>query len=75
MVLVEDVISFIDVQKEITYRIACDVTEVMHFPDGNEYAICPRCNITLEREYQKFCDRCGQKLNWYSYDKATVIKK
>lgn len=75
MVLVEDVISFIDVQEEVTYRTARDVTEVMQFPDGDEYAICPRCKITLEREYQKFCDRCGQKLNWHSYDKATVIKK
>lgn len=26
--------------------------------------VCPRCNRTLDREYQKFCDRCGQRLAW-----------
>lgn len=23
-----------------------------------------KCNMTIEREYQSFCDRCGQRLNW-----------
>lgn len=28
------------------------------------YPVCPRCKRTFEREYQKFCDRCGQRLAW-----------
>ena len=28
------------------------------------YFICPRCDVTMEREYQACCDRCGQRLNW-----------
>ena len=28
------------------------------------YPVCPRCDSTFEREYQQFCDRCGQRLGW-----------
>ena len=28
------------------------------------YFICPRCDVTMEREYQTYCDRCGQCLGW-----------
>ena len=38
------------------------------------YYICPNCNITMEREFMSFCDRCGQRLNWKEYKKALVIK-
>lgn len=31
------------------------------------FAVCPRCKITLEREYQNYCDRCGQALKWQGY--------
>ena len=41
---------------------------------GN-YPVCPRCKLTLDREYQRFCDRCGQRLDWSRYDKAVVILK
>lgn len=37
------------------------------------FPVCPGCNSTLEREYQAYCDRCGTKLNWKNYGKATVI--
>ena len=37
------------------------------------YYVCPRCKITLEREFMAFCDRCGQKLDWRSYKKAKII--
>ena len=26
--------------------------------------LCPRCRIPLDRDYQSYCDRCGQHLNW-----------
>lgn len=34
------------------------------FGGDSAYYLCPRCDITMEREYQAYCDRCGQKLGW-----------
>lgn len=28
------------------------------------YFLCPKCGILLEREFVRYCDGCGQKLNW-----------
>ena len=36
------------------------------------YYICPRCGITMEREFMSYCDRCGQCLGWKHYKKAAV---
>lgn len=49
---------------ELGFRQALPVTEVRLFRDGWTYPVCPRCKITMEREYQNFCDRCGQRLDW-----------
>lgn len=57
------------------YREAMGVEEVLLFPNGNAYAVCPRCKITLEREYQSYCDRCGQHLDWRGFRKARVIRR
>lgn len=47
------------------YRKPLVVTKWRAFgPEGYEYPVCPRCNRTFEREYQRFCDRCGQRLAW-----------
>lgn len=37
------------------------------------FPVCPQCRITMEREYQSYCDRCGQCLGWRNYRKAKVI--
>ncbi|MCD8382772.1 MAG: helix-turn-helix transcriptional regulator [Clostridiales bacterium] len=37
------------------------------------FPVCPRCDITLEREYQVYCDRCGQHLDWSGFDNAMII--
>lgn len=37
------------------------------------YPVCPQCGITMEREYQPYCDRCGQCLDWTSYKNAAII--
>lgn len=37
------------------------------------FPVCPKCTITLEREYQAYCDRCGQCLDWSCLQKATII--
>ena len=38
------------------------------------YPICPNCGYAMEREYQKYCERCGQLLGWrrFSTGKITV---
>lgn len=55
------------------YRKALLVQELMVFPGGSGYYLCPRCRITLEREFVSYCDRCGQHLGWKRYRKARVI--
>ena len=55
------------------YRMKMPVTEVMLFPDGSSYYVCPRCHITMEREFMHFCDRCGQRLDWKGYKKARIV--
>ena len=55
------------------YRKALLVQELMVFSDGACYYICPRCRITLDREFMSYCDRCGQRLGWKEYRKVRVI--
>lgn len=58
------------------FRIPRPVTERMVFPDcrgAPSYYVCPRCGITLEREFMSFCDRCGQRLGWRGCQNASVI--
>lgn len=61
----------------LSYRTPMMITEVMEFPTmrgASAYYVCPRCGITLDREYQSFCDRCGQHLDWCRCGYAKVIK-
>lgn len=37
------------------------------------YYICPRCKISLERDFMSCCGRCGQKLDWKDYKKAKIV--
>lgn len=37
------------------------------------YYACPRCGLTMEREFTSFCDRCGQRLGWRGYRSAKII--
>ena len=50
------------------------VEQILWLPSGYTYPICPACRITLEREYQSYCDRCGQCLNWDRFGKALIIR-
>lgn len=62
---------------QFSYRVGMRVTEVMVFKSSftgeTGYYVCPRCRITLEREFMCFCDRCGQRLDWKGYKKAKVV--
>ncbi|MGI6019821.1 MAG: hypothetical protein ACOX8M_13745 [Marvinbryantia sp.] len=57
----------------VKYRMEVPVTEVRVFLSGDAYYICPRCGITLEREFMSYCDRFGQHLGWRNYEKAKVV--
>lgn len=55
-------------------RVPMQVVEVRYFSGAmSGFPVCPQCGISLEREYQAFCDRCGQMLSWYNYHNAHVI--
>lgn len=62
---------------QFSYRIAMRVREVMVYQSEQTgdigYYVCPRCHITLEREFVSFCDRCGQNLDWEDYENATIL--
>ena len=49
------------------------VMAVLTFQSGTSYPICPRCDCSMDREYMRYCDRCGQRLSWERYDTAAVI--
>jgi len=60
----------------LTYRFPMSVRELMIFPDTiNEYSayVCPRCGITMEREFMAYCDRCGQCLDWKWHAQAKIV--
>ena len=55
------------------YRMPFPVTKVKVYCNGDSYPVCPRCDCTMDREYMKFCDRCGQHLAWGAFDFAGII--
>lgn len=55
-----------------TYRWPMQVKAVCSYRRGAEFPQCPWCGITMEREYQLFCDRCGQRLNWGKFNDCEV---
>ncbi len=57
----------------LSYRIPMTVTEQKVFWNRNTFYVCPKCQATLEREFQSYCDRCGQCLDWKGYKSAKPI--
>lgn len=58
------------------FRFEYPVTEIMIFQSAQGktgYYVCPRCRMTLEREFMNYCDRCGQRLGWKDYKKVRKI--
>lgn len=60
------------IAEAISYRIPLPVTEIVEYTVDGGYPVCPRCHIPMEREYMRFCDRCGQRLNWSFLPLASV---
>ena len=62
--------------QELSFREPMPVTQIRCFrylSGVTGFPVCPQCGITMEREYQSFCDRCGQRLDWKGFSKATII--
>lgn len=60
------------------YRIHMEVSMVRVIGFGlwtSSYPVCPRCGRTMDREYQSFCDRCGQALSWRRFGRAGVVRQ
>ena len=73
-----DLLISTDIMKEMDFQEPMNVTQIRCFQEScpcghTSFPVCPRCNTALEREYQVNCDHCGQRLNWKSFSKATVI--
>ncbi len=65
-----------DISRETTFRKPISVAQIrcFHFAhDLTGFPVCPQCGVTMEREYQSFCDRCGQCLDWKNLSKAAII--
>lgn len=62
--------NFEEALNKSTYKA---VDEALVYNDGETYWICPNCKTSFEREYQKYCDRCGQKLKWPALNKIKYI--
>lgn len=53
-----------------SYRIPKTVKKICVYPDNCFFGVCPRCNNSIDREYQTFCNCCGQRLDWSKLDEA-----
>lgn len=56
----------------MTYRAPMPVIHLKRYRETTYY-LCPRCKVTLEREFTAYCDRCGQRLSWKKYKKAVIF--
>ena len=56
-----------------SFRIPMAVNEIHLHSNNMAFSVCPRCRITLDREYQSYCDRCGQALDWKHFKKAIIV--
>lgn len=63
-------------QPEQHFRMTMPVKQIRVYRTKDSFTafpVCPQCGSTLEREYQSYCDRCGQCLDWSSFHKAAVL--
>ena len=68
------------VRQALRFRMPMQVRQIRGFrgagmPAGEflGFPACPRCGITMERKYQAYCDRCGQRLGWKGFGKAAIL--
>ena len=63
---------FLDLLISPSFRLPRIASKTSVVRDETAYPLCPRCRITMEREYQFFCRRCGQRLDWSEYRSAGI---
>ena len=64
------------VLENISYRTPRMVKHLRVLPEicgETGFYVCPRCDISLDREFMSYCNNCGQKLDWRNYLKAKII--
>lgn len=59
---------------EMSFRVPMPVAQIRLFHPDGAFPVCPQCGISMEREYQNFCEYCGQRLDWKRYKKAQVVE-
>ena len=57
------------------YRQPMQVLELARYRSGGIFPVCPQCGSVMEREYQNYCDRCGQRLGWRKLRQARVVAR
>ncbi len=35
--------------------------------------VCPSCEAILHREFENYCEKCGQRLSWKDYENSELI--
>lgn len=67
---------YVKVQLLFEPRMEVELFRYLGF-EKNGYSICPKCGYALEREYQQYCDQCGQLLGWnkFSRDEISVQRR
>lgn len=74
--MLKEPVSLSALMEAQSYRTPMRVAAVRYFhrmTTPSSFPVCPRCHTSMEREYQAYCDRCGQALNWKGFRKAVVI--
>lgn len=61
------------VQEAVSYRSPCQVVEVIELCGGEIYPICPRCHLSMDRAYMRYCSYCGQALAWRRFSRAKIV--
>ncbi len=56
-----------------SFRLPMAVNEIHLHRNDMAFPVCPRCHLTLDREFQSYCDRCGQALGWKHFRKALIV--
>ena len=66
-------LPFQNIKVELIYNQPSEVTSIRYFTHSKtSSAVCPSCNCSIEREYQKHCDQCGQLLGWKRFIRNDV---
>lgn len=65
----------INAQTALRFRRPMQVRELARYRSGGTFPLCPQCGAAMEREYQNFCDRCGQRLGWRELRRAMVVSR